>query len=147
MSKSIADIGIDSNRPIKRLLEDAMQTPLQITIRHMAHSPALTARLHEEVKKLSGFFPDIVSCRVVIEQRDRHKSQGRSFNVRISLGVPGDELAVNHDHDEDVYVAVRDAFASLTRRLEDHIRRRRDAVKQRASDAQGKVDPLAVGQE
>ena len=122
-----------------------MQTPLQITIRHMANSPALTARIHEEVEKLSVFCPDIVSCRVVIEQRDRHKSQGRSFNVRVALGVPGEELVVNHDHDEDVYVAVRDAFASLTRRLEDFIRRRRDAVKQRASEA--KADPMAVGQD
>jgi hypothetical protein len=56
-----------------------MQTPLQITIRHMAHSHALTARVREEVRKLAGFVPDIVSCRVVIEQQDRHKSQGRSF--------------------------------------------------------------------
>ena len=112
-----------------------MQTPLQITIRHMASSPALTARIHEEVQKLSGHCPDIVSCRAVIEQRDRHKSQGRSFNVRVILGVPGEELVVNHDHDEDVYVAVRDAFASLTRQVEDFVRRRRDAAKQRASDA------------
>jgi ribosomal subunit interface protein len=122
-----------------------MQTPLQITIRHMSNSPALTSRIHEEVEKLSGFCPDIVSCRVVIEQRDRHKSQGRSFNVRVALGVPGEELVVNHDHDEDVYVAVRDAFASLARRLEDFIRRRRDAVKQRAPES--KADPMAVGQD
>ncbi len=122
-----------------------MQTPLQITIRHMANSPALTARIHEEAEKLSVHCPDIVSCRVVIEQRDRHKSQGRSFSVRVALGVPGEELVVNHDHDEDVYVAVRDAFASLTRRLEDFIRRRRDAVKQRASES--KTDPMAVGQD
>ena len=122
-----------------------MQTALQITIRHMASSPALTARIHEEAEKLSGFCPDIVSCRVVVEQRDRHKNQGRSFNVRVALGVPGDELAVNHDHDEDVYVALRDAFASLTRRLEDLVRRRRDAVKQRTGKS--KADPMAVGQE
>ena len=69
-----------------------MQTPLQITIRHMAHSHALTARVREEARKLSGFYPDIIGCRVVIEQRDRHKSQGRSFNVRIALDVPGHEF-------------------------------------------------------
>jgi ribosome-associated translation inhibitor RaiA len=144
---SIADIGIDSKLTVTGRPEDTMQTPLQITIRHMAHSPMLTARLHEEVEKLSGFYPDIVSCRVVIEHRDRHKSQGRSFNVRVALGVPGEELAVNHDHDEDVYVAVRDAFASLTRRLEDLVRRRRDAVKQRSSKSRCKMDPMAVGQD
>ena len=122
-----------------------MRTPLQITIRHMASSPALTARIHEEVERLSAHCPDIISCRAVIEQRDRHKSQGRSYNVRVALGVPGEELVVNHDHGEDVYVAVRDAFASLTRRLEDFIRRRRDAVKRRAPES--KVDPMAIGRD
>ena len=109
-----------------------MQTPLQITIRHMASSPALTACINDEVEKLSAHFPDIVSCRVVVEQRDRYKQQGRSFSVHVALGVPGEELVVNHDHDEDVYVAVRDAFASLTRRLQDFTRRRQDAAKRRA---------------
>lgn len=77
-----------------------MQTPLQITLRHMAHTHALTTRVRDEVGKLSGGYPDIVSCRVIIGQQDRHKSQGRSFNVLIALGVPGHELIVNHDHDE-----------------------------------------------
>jgi ribosome-associated translation inhibitor RaiA len=122
-----------------------MQIPLQITLRHMPHSAALTARIHEEAQKLSGHCPDIVSCRAVVEQRDRHKSQGRSFNVRVALGVPGEQLVVDHDHDEDVYVAVRDAFASLTRRLEDFTRRRHDAVKRRASGS--KADPTAVSQD
>ena len=122
-----------------------MRTPLQITIRHMASSPALTARIHEEVEKLSMHCPDIVNCRAVIEQRDRHKSQGRSSNVRVALLVPGEELVVNHDHDEDVYVAVRDAFATLSRRLEDFIRRRRDAAKHRAPES--KADPMAVGED
>lgn len=114
-----------------------MGTLLQITVRHMAHSHALTTRVREEAEKLSGFYPDIISCRVVIEQRDRHKSQGRSFNVRIVLGVAGHELIVNHDHDQDVYVALRDAFASLTRRLEDVARRERGAVKRHAAEPGG----------
>jgi ribosomal subunit interface protein len=123
-----------------------MQTPLQITIRHMAHSHALTARVREEVRKLGGFDPDIVSCRVVIEQQDRHNSQGRSFNVRIVLGVAGHELIVNHDQDQDVYVALRDAFASLTRRLEDVGRRRGGTFKKHASVTGGKATPVVVDQ-
>ena len=124
-----------------------MQTPLQITIRHMAHSHALTTRVREEVRKLAAFDPDIVSCRVVIEQQDRHKSQGRSFNIRIVLGVAGHELIVNHDQDQDVYVALRDAFASLTRRLEDAGRRRGGTFKKHASVTGGKATILAVDQD
>ena len=37
----------------------------------------------------------------------------------------------NHAH-EDVYVAVRDAFAAAVRRLEDQTRKRRDKIKTHA---------------
>jgi ribosomal subunit interface protein len=95
----------------------------------MAPSPALEERIREEVGKLELFHPRIVSCHVVVEEQALHKQQGRRFNVRIDLRVPGHELVVDHDHDEDVYIALRDAFASLTRRLEDVIRRQRGQTK------------------
>jgi len=40
----------------------------------------------------------------------QHKNQGKLFNVRIDIGVPGSEIVVNRDQHEDVYVALRDAF-------------------------------------
>jgi ribosomal subunit interface protein len=106
-----------------------MQLPLQITVRHMVHSAALDARIRESAGKLDEFYRGIVSCHVVVEEQGRHQHQGRWFNVRLAVHVPGHELIVNRDHDEDVYVALRDAFASLTRRLEDVARRQRGQVK------------------
>jgi len=49
--------------------------------------------------------------------------------VRIDLTVPGDELVVDRQVDEDLYVAIRDAFHAARRRLEDHAHRQRGAVK------------------
>ena len=49
--------------------------------------------------------------------------------MRIDLKVPGGEIAVDHQHDDDVAVAVREAFAAARRRLEDAIRLRRGEVK------------------
>ena len=109
-----------------------MQTPLQITVRHMPHSPALDARIHESALKLDEFYRAIDSCHVIVEEQG-HSQQGRWFNVRIVVRVPGHELIVNRDHDEDVYVALRDAFASLTRRLEDVARRQHGQVKTQES--------------
>jgi ribosomal subunit interface protein len=106
-----------------------MQVPLRVTIRHMPPSPALEARIREEVAKLGRFHPRIVSCHVVVEEQALHKQQGRRFNVRIVLQVPGHELVIDQDHDEDVYIALRAAFASVVRRLEDVIRRQREQVK------------------
>lgn len=106
-----------------------MTTPVQITVRHMGRSEALTERIRKSADKLSEFYPRITNCHVVIEQQDRHKSRGRSYRASVVLRVPGEEIAATRDHDEDVQVAVRDAFASATRQLEDYARRERGDVK------------------
>ena len=106
-----------------------MQVPLQITLRHIAPSEALDARIREQVNKLGHFNERIIGCHVVIEEQARRKQQGRLFNVRIALQVPGHDIIVNRDHDEDVYVALHAAFAHLTLRLEDVTRRVRDRGK------------------
>jgi len=106
-----------------------MQIPLQITIRDVEHSEALETRIRSKVEKLEEFFQHIMSCRVVVEMPHKHHHQGKHFNVRIDIGVPGHEIAVNRDHDEDVYVAVRDAFDAAKRQLEDYARKIRGDIK------------------
>jgi hypothetical protein len=49
--------------------------------------------------------------------------------VRIDVRLPGHELTVNRHHDTDFHVAAREAFEAMTRRIEDHLRRRRGQVK------------------
>jgi len=48
--------------------------------------------------------------------------------VRLDIKVPGNEIAINHDHHEDVYRALQDAFGAARRKLEDHARRRAGSV-------------------
>ena len=48
---------------------------------------------------------------------------------RSALHVPGDMIVVNREADEDVYVALRDAFDAAGRQIEDSIRRMRGDVK------------------
>ena len=102
-----------------------MRVPVQITLRHIGPSEALEARIRAEVAKLGEFHPDIISCHVVVEKQGRHRRQGSPFNVRIALHVPGRDLVVNRAHDEDVYVALRDAFDAMRHQLEDVTRDRR----------------------
>ncbi len=106
-----------------------MQIPLQITIRDVDHSEALEAHIREKAKKLDEFFNHIMSCRVVVEVPHKHHQQGKQYNVRIDIGVAGGEIAVNRDHSEDVYVALRDAFDAAKRKLEDYARKLRGDVK------------------
>jgi ribosomal subunit interface protein len=106
-----------------------MQIPLQITIRDVPHSDALEAQIREKAAKLESFHPRITSCRVTIEELRKHHHQGREFRVRVDLRVPGREIIVDRNHDEDVYVALRDAFDSAKRQLEEVVREKRGDVK------------------
>jgi ribosomal subunit interface protein len=106
-----------------------MQIPMQITIRDIEHSEVLETHIREKAKKLDEFFNHIMSCRVVVEMPHKHHHQGKQYNVRIDIGVPGNEIVVNHDHSEDVYIALRDAFDAAKRQLEDYVRKVRGDIK------------------
>jgi cold shock CspA family protein len=58
--------------------------------------------------------------------------------------MPGHaEVVSNRHHDEDVYVALRDAFASVTRQLEDVVREKRGDVKVHETPQHGKIARLS----
>jgi len=92
-----------------------MDMPLQVTFRDLPHSPALDEKIREKASRLQSLSDRITSCRVTLERR--HQRQGREYSVRIDLRVPEREIVVNHDHDEDVYVALREAFDAAERQL------------------------------
>ena len=110
-----------------------MQIPLQVTLKDMPQSEAVESRIRDKAEKLSRFYDRIMSCRVVVETPQRHQHQGKLYSVRIDLTVPGAELVANRAQDEDVYVAIRDAFIAITRQLEDFVRRQRGDVKTHAA--------------
>lgn len=106
-----------------------MTNPLQITLHGVTRSEALEDQIRRRAARLERFHGAITSCRVVVEQPHHHHHQGKQFVVRLHIGVPGGEIVVNHDHDEDVYVAVRDAFNAARRQIEDLARRRDGGAK------------------
>jgi ribosomal subunit interface protein len=103
--------------------------PVKIVIRDVENSPALEEHLRRKAEKLSHYYNRIQTIHIVVEVPQKHKRNGKLFNVRIDLSVPGKELVVNRKLDEDVYVAVRDAFDALLRQLETYSRKRRGDVK------------------
>jgi len=123
-----------------------MQVPLQITFQGVSHSDALEAAIRERAAKLEAFYPRLMSCRVVLEENRRHQHQGRLFNMRIDMRVPGHELVVNRESDEDAFVALRDAFDAAKRMLEDEIRLQRQDVKQHELPAHGRITRLDAEQ-
>ncbi len=102
-------------------------TPFQISYHGVAHSPALTGRVTEEVAKLGQFFDRITFCRVVIDRPNHRHRHGDAYAIHIEIGVPRQRIAVHHDPPpaRDPYCAVHEAFSVARRRLEDYARRLR----------------------
>jgi ribosomal subunit interface protein len=120
-----------------------MQTDVQITFRDMEPSDAVAARIRERVAKLEQFHHRITSCRVVVEAAKR-RQKATEYQVHIDLTLPGQELAVSRDHAEkkpadDMYVAIRNAFDALERRLKSMADRRRGEVKAHGAPPHGHV--------
>ena len=106
-----------------------MEKLVQITFRGIKSSAALEADIRERAAKLDHFHGHVMSCRVVLEQAARHKRQGKEFVLRLDIKVAGAEIAVNREHSEDPFIAVKDAFDAAYRQLEDQARRQRGDVK------------------
>jgi ribosome-associated translation inhibitor RaiA len=117
-----------------------MSIPSSVHFHNMDRSPALEADVIDHVESLSHFYDRITDCQVTIDAPHRHHHKGRRYKVVIRISVPGDTLVVSHEDEsnpahDDCYVAVRDAFRSARRQLQDYARVRRKKVKSDESSA------------
>jgi hypothetical protein len=124
-----------------------MQTSPTVTFRGVRYPTVLETDVRTRLARLERYYPSIVSARVRIDQSGRHR-EGNRYRVLIELGVPGADVIVAHDarikptqlargrrrmlkQDEPnsnhrhARVAIREAFETARRRLQDYARKRR----------------------
>ena len=98
-----------------------MTVPTDITFQGIAHSDAIEARVRERVARLEAMSPDMHKCHVWV--RSPHKQhKATQYVIDVSAEMPGKTLAISrHPGDDnahtDVYVAIRDAFNAMERKL------------------------------
>ncbi len=98
----------------------------------MPRSEAVEVAIARWVERLGNVFDRIQHCNVRIDRPHQHERTSR-FQIRIELGIPGEEIVVSHHGaDADVYVALSEAFTSARRRLIDRAQIRRGDVKHHA---------------
>jgi ribosome-associated translation inhibitor RaiA len=103
---------------------------IMTTFRDMDPSPSLQAAAERWCARLEQVFDRIVSCHISIEQPHHHHARGAAFEIHVILAVPGAQLAISHQANEDAYVALADAFRAMRRRLLEHIDSQRDFSRQ-----------------
>ena len=113
-----------------------MTIPVNITFRHMESSAAVETRIGELAAHLGTFSDRIQSCKVVVDSPHRHHHQGKVFNVKVQLTLPGDDVVVDMERPdraghEDIYVVLRDAFDAARRQMQQRMSTLRGDEKKR----------------
>ena len=117
----------------------AVKFPVHITVKDLPYSKAVEDKIQAKIEKLNGCCGRITHFDVHINAYQKRHHQGKEYSVRIDLGVPGEHIHINKIKDEDVYVAIRDAFNATKRKLDYYNRRIRNRVKTHEIPLHGKV--------
>jgi cold shock CspA family protein len=130
-----------------------MQTPVEIAYRHFEPSAEIRAEVAAQVRRLERFSSRITSCHVVVTRPPNRRRNGDLFQVELRIAMPkhkdiivdrqpGD--APEHEH---ARVAIRQAFDSAARQIEEVERDMRGEVKEHAPEAHGRVAKLIAGED
>jgi ribosome-associated translation inhibitor RaiA len=110
--------------------EAIMQRPLKITSRNFPLNEAFEAEIRQKSTALENFYESLIGCEVTVQAPTMtHHRKGGPFVVRIRLTVPGGELTVDHQEEQELSQAIREAFDAARRQLEDYAREQRGSVK------------------
>ncbi len=124
-----------------------MILPVQVTFRNIKEVDTLEALVRNQAAALERYYPDIISCRVMVEVPS-HEPSGLFYHVRIDVTVPDEEIVVRRE--PSIYGAlqdveetrirkkadlrhphraamrtIREAFKEMRRRIQDYARKRR----------------------
>jgi cold shock CspA family protein len=129
-----------------------MRLPLLIAFRNTETDPHLEAAVRRRAEQLDRFCDHIMGCRVLVDVPHKHHKHGNQYHVRLDITVPGEEIVVNREAAEhtvarDPDMAIREAFDTAGRLLEEYVRRRRKDVKVHAGPSHAKVRVVMAGQD
>ncbi|MGO9454008.1 MAG: HPF/RaiA family ribosome-associated protein [Candidatus Binataceae bacterium] len=107
-----------------------MQRPLKIISRDFPLSEAIETEIRQKAEGLETYYAHLIGCEVTVHAPAiKHHRKGGPFLVGILIAVPGKELVVEHQPQEEMSLAIREAFDAARRRLEDYAREQRGSVK------------------
>ena len=100
-----------------------MDIPAEIAYRNVQKSDEIDTLIRDEIAKLDAQCDRLGSCRVVVEQPQRHQNTGSPYAIRIAMHVPpGHELVVRRnsaagDMHTSLEAVIADAFEAAGRQL------------------------------
>ncbi len=116
-----------------------MKLPLDISARDVRVNEETEELIRDKASKLDRIYDQIIGCRVKIDMPHRSQRTGMTYNVSIDITIPGGELVVKRESDQDLRVAIVNSFDIAQRRLKDYTERQRGEVKTHLEKAVARV--------
>ena len=98
-----------------------MQTPPQITLRHVDDSEALKEAIEGLIDKVAKQIPRMTTMMVTVEGPSQHHRQGGDFEVRLELRLPRNEVVIQTNEGPIVEDVLHEAFKVARRRAHEAI--------------------------
>lgn len=110
-------------------LSPSIRFPYDISFADSDTSPATVEKIEGYLAKLDRHYDRITDAKVFV--RIPHSHGPKLFHIHIQLDVPGKRLAVSRDSEMDdshaaIQASIKDAFAKITRQLDDFVNQRKD---------------------
>jgi ribosome-associated translation inhibitor RaiA len=100
-----------------------MRAPETLTFHQIERTGALEARMRDVAERLRRHHDDITHCHITVEDRLDDAPDMAPYAAKIHVSLPGaqihaDSIGPNGEGHEDVYAALRAAYASVNRQLQ-----------------------------
>lgn len=122
-----------------------MDVPPEIAFRNVEATEELKDRILAGIEKLETVYDRIVSCRVMVEETNPSRQNGKLNHVRLDIGVPGHEVIVNRTppdkpgSHQDLPQAINEAFDKAWRQLRELKKQQRGEVKSHDLPPHGRI--------
>ncbi len=102
-----------------------MKTPLEISFKGLEKSRAVESKVAERAARLEKHFDRMTHVRAVVSAPNKLAHKGKHFEVKLEIGIPsGAPLIISeepegNDARSDLMIAIRNAFDTAERRLDE----------------------------
>lgn len=126
-----------------------MEVPPEMAFRGVEPTDELKNMILDGIETLESVYPNLISCRSMVADDTPDQTSGKSYRVRLEVGIPGKSVVVDRQHSEadeppTLEQTINEAFSVARKRLVKAKKLQRGETKVHELPPHGRVVRLLV---